>query len=90
MVWKLLEYGQISFEEENKMRVYLLSFFSKLYHNLGWVNQLHINCIRDNNTRMYKKVGSDTGFDAINDGEIAISLSRLLNAMNEENSLPIA
>lgn len=85
---KLLEYGQISFEEENKMRVYLLSFFSKLYHNLGWVNQLHINCIRDNNTRMYKKVGSDTGFDAINDGEIAISLSRLLNAMNEENSLP--
>ena len=83
----VLNDGQVSFEDENKLRVYLLKFFGKLYHDLGWVNQFHMNCVRDNNTTMYNKLGPDTGFDALNDTEVAVPLSNLLNALNEENAL---
>lgn len=84
---RVLNEGQVSFEDENKLRVYLLKFFGKLYHDLGWVNQLHMNCIRDNNTTMYNKLGPDTGFDALNDTEVAVPLSNLLNELNEEKAL---
>ncbi len=84
----LLKDGQVSFEDENKIRVYLLKFFGKLYHDLGWVNQFHMNCVRDNNTSMYNKLGPDTGFDALNDTEVAVPLSNLLNSLNEEHALP--
>ncbi len=83
----VLNDGQVSFEDENKLRVYLLKFFGKLYHDLGWVNQFHMNCVRDNNKTMYNKLGPDTGFDALNDTEVAVPLSNLLNALNEENAL---
>jgi tRNA uridine 5-carboxymethylaminomethyl modification enzyme len=33
-------------------------------------------------------VGPDTGFDSINDGVIAESLSNILNALDETNELP--
>lgn len=83
----VLNEGQVSFEDENKLRVYLLKFFGKLYHDLGWVNQFHMNCVRDNNTIMYNKLGPDTGFDALNDTEVAVPLSNLLNQLNEEKAL---
>lgn len=78
---------KVSFEDENKIRVYLLKFFGKLYYDLGWVNQFHMNCIRDNNTTMYNKLGPDTGFDALNDTQVAVPLSNLLNELNEEKAL---
>lgn len=83
----VLKDGQVSFEDENKIRVYLLKFFGKLYHDLGWVNQFHMNCVRNNNTTMYNKLGPDTGFDALNDTEVAVPLSKLLNELNEEKAL---
>ena len=83
----VLNDGQVSFEDENKLRVYILKFFGKLYHDLGWVNQFHMNCVRDNNTTMYNKLGPDTGFDALNDTEVAVPLSNLLNELNEEKAL---
>ncbi len=83
----VLKDGQVSFEDENKLRVYILKFFGKLYYDLGWVNQFHMNCVRDNNTTMYNKLGPDTGFDALNDTEVAVPLSNLLNELNEEKAL---
>ena len=46
-----------------------------------------INCVRDNNTTMYNKLGPDTGFDALNDTQVAVPLSNLLNELNEEKAL---
>lgn len=34
-------------------------------HEKGWVFQLHIGALRNNNTRMLKKLGRDTGFDSM-------------------------
>jgi glucuronate isomerase len=80
--------GQVSFEDENKFRVFTLKYLGKLYNELNWTMQLHMNCVRDNNTKMFEKLGPDTGFDSLNDTEVAIPLSRLLDALNVEEALP--
>jgi len=85
---KVLTEGQVSFEDENKFRVFTLKYLGKLYNDLNWTMQLHMNCVRDNNTKMFKKIGPDTGFDSLNDTEVAIPLSRLLDALNVEEALP--
>lgn len=50
--------------------------------------QLHIAALRNNNNRMFEKIGPNTGFDSINDESIAYPLSRLLDSVDKENSLP--
>lgn len=85
---KVLTDGQVSFEDENKFRVFTLKYLGKLYNNLNWTMQLHMNCVRDNNTKRFKTLGPDTGFDSLNDTEVAIPLSRLLDALNVEDALP--
>ncbi|MEX2603157.1 MAG: glucuronate isomerase [Gracilimonas sp.] len=76
---------------ESEVRIFKSAF---LYHcgvmdaEKGWVYQLHMGAIRNNNTRMLKKLGRDTGFDSIGDFEIAQPLSRLLNRLDTEDHLP--
>lgn len=85
---KALSGTQVTKEEENKYRTFTLQFFAKAYAKLGWAMQLHIAAMRNNNTRMFNLLGPDTGFDAINDENIAYQLSRLLDSLEKENSLP--
>ncbi|ADL51988.1 glucuronate isomerase [Clostridium cellulovorans] len=61
---------------------------SEMYHELGMILQLHIGALRNNNSRMFKKLGPDIGFDSIDDGEIAQPLSKLLDALESQDKLP--
>jgi glucuronate isomerase len=85
---KALRGSKVSGEEEEKYKTYTLRFVAKLYNELGWAMQLHIAALRNNNTRMFKKFGPDTGFDSINDESIAYPLSRFLDSLEVEKSLP--
>jgi glucuronate isomerase len=78
---------KISDEEEAKFRSYTIKFLAAIYEELNWTMQLHIGAMRSNNAIMVEKLGVDTGFDSINDREIAQPLSRLLDDINE-NGLP--
>ena len=44
--------------------------------------------MRNNNTRMFRKLGPDTGFDSINDLCVAENLSRIMDALDSEDLLP--
>ncbi len=85
---KALEGKVISSDEEKKYKTYTLRHLFKRYYELGWTMQLHIAALRSNNTRMLEKIGPNTGFDSINDESIAYPLSRLLDSVDRENSLP--
>ena len=50
--------------------------------------QIHMGATRNNNTKMFRKLGADTGFDSVNDEQIAVPLSRLLDSLEAEDSLP--
>ncbi|POO89122.1 glucuronate isomerase [Clostridium sp. 2-1] len=85
---KALNGEVVSIDEEKKYKTYTLTHVFKLYHELGWAMQLHIAALRNNNNRMFEKIGPNTGFDSINDESIAYPLSRLLDSVDKENSLP--
>lgn len=85
---KGMEGQVVSLEEEKKYKTYTFRFLAKHYYKLGWTVQLHIAALRNNNTKMKEKLGVDAGFDSINDESIAYPLSRLLDSLEKENSLP--
>lgn len=53
----------------------------------GWVRQLHIGPIRNNNKAMFAKLGADAGFDSIGESNYALPLSRHLNRIAEAGAL---
>lgn len=85
---KALKGQTVTLEEEKKYKTYTLVFLGKLYHELGWAMQFHINAARNNNTRMFQQLGPDTGYDSMNDSSIAYPLSRLLDTLAADNQLP--
>ena len=85
---KALEGEAISVEEEKKYKTYTFRFVAKHYYKLGWAMQLHIAALRNNNTNMKEKLGADIGLDSIDDQSIAYPLSRLLDSLERESSLP--
>ncbi|MBN1795370.1 MAG: glucuronate isomerase [Sedimentisphaerales bacterium] len=54
----------------------------------GWVMQLHLGAMRNNNTRMFKKLGPDTGFDSIGDFRQGQALAKFLDSLDSKNKLP--
>ena len=74
--------------ECDKYRTELFRFFAKEYARLGWGCEIHIGAMRNNNARMFKSIGPDTGFDSIDDREIAWGLSRMLDSLDAEGALP--
>ena len=65
-----------------------LVYLGEEYAKRGWVWQLHIGALRNNNTRMFNKLGPDTGFDSVNDFQIAEGLSKILDSLDKKDMLP--
>lgn len=78
----------ISVVEADKFKTALLQFLAAEYAKRGWVMELHMGAMRNNNTAMFKKLGPDTGYDSIDDKEIAQKLSRMLDSLAVEGNLP--
>ncbi|SDQ15408.1 glucuronate isomerase [Pseudovibrio sp. Tun.PSC04-5.I4] len=75
-------------KEADAIKTAVLIFLGKEYARRGWAMQYHIGAMRNNSSRMFGLLGPDTGFDSINDGLIADPLSKLLNALDEDDALP--
>lgn len=66
----------------------VLVWLGKEYHRLSWVMQYHIGAIRNTNSRMFKQLGADSGFDSIGDRCYAEPLAALLDQMDQTDQLP--
>lgn len=77
----------ISLYEEEKFQTQLLLFLCEQYHALGWVQQFHLGALRNNNTRMNRLLGPDTGWDSIGDFSQAATLSRFLDSLDNKDRL---
>ena len=85
---KALAGNTVSAEEREKYRTAVLLICSEQYAKKGWVMQLHMAAIRNNNGQLFRKLGPDVGNDAIMDVDLAKNLAALLDAMNEKGSIP--
>ncbi len=85
---KRLAGNAVSREEELKFKTAFMIAMGSEYNKRGWVMQLHYGCKRDNNKRMFSKLGPDTGYDCINNYAPSSETADFLNALNEADSLP--
>ena len=84
---KKREHKELSQEEALKFQSALLLFLSETYHEFGWVQQFHLGALRNNNARMHRVLGPDTGWDSIGDYPQAQMLSKFLNTLDSKDKL---
>ncbi|MDR0687184.1 MAG: glucuronate isomerase [Prevotellaceae bacterium] len=78
---------ELSGEEALKFKSAMLVEFAVMDWEKGWAQQLHYGALRNNNTRLLKLLGPDTGFDSIGDFTVAKSMSMFLNRLDAMNKL---
>ncbi|MBQ7364199.1 MAG: glucuronate isomerase [Clostridia bacterium] len=78
----------VSEAEAEAFKTELLLYCAKEYASLGWVMQLHYNCMRNPNSTMMAKLGPDTGFDCIGPNASAYKVAKLLDRLYREDCLP--
>ncbi|AYB34392.1 glucuronate isomerase [Chryseolinea soli] len=59
----------------------------RLYHKKGWVQQFHLGAMRNNNTRLLRELGPDTGFDSMGEYPQGHMMSRFFDALDNTNQL---
>jgi glucuronate isomerase len=57
-------------------------------HRRGWVMQLHMSALRNNNTRKFKVHGPDSGWNSMADFAVAAPLARFLDLLDRTDELP--
>ncbi len=79
---------RITEQEHRQIQTAALLFLGEQYAAHGWVMQLHIGALRNNNTRQFQALGPDTGYDSVADRPCADALGGLLDALEQKNALP--
>jgi len=81
----------ISKENADAYKTKILCGLAKLYADRNIAMQLHLAAIRSVNGRMQKRLGPNTGYDAVHDRKQSANLAALLDRMEstgEKSSLP--
>lgn len=78
----------LSKEETAKYKTAFMLYMGKKCTELDWGMQLHYGCKRDNNQKMFEKLGPDTGYDCINNYAPSEQVADFLNALVKEDALP--
>ncbi len=79
--------AELTKEEILKFKSAMLIVFAEMDYETGWTQQFHYGAIRNNNTRMFEKLGADTGFDSIGEFNTAKAMSKFLNRLDYNGKL---
>ena len=80
--------AELTEKEVAAFKTAFMQFVAKEYKERSWVMQLHYGCKRDNNTRMFEKLGPDTGYDCISNYAPGAQLTDFLNSVEMNGGLP--
>ncbi len=75
-------------DESDAFKTAVLLDVGRMNARRGWVMQLHLAAIRNLNTPMFKRLGPDTGYDAVSDEKIARKLGAFMDALQSDGLLP--
>ena len=78
---------KLSEDEIHKFKSGMLTILAMMDHDKGWTQQFHIGAIRNNNSRMLKLLGPDTGYDSIGDFEVARPMSNFFDKLAQKEKL---
>lgn len=74
-------------EEVRKFKSAMLVTFGEMDWEKGWTQQFHYGALRNNSTRLFKKLGPDIGCDSIGEWNTAVALSRFLDRLDQQDKL---
>lgn len=78
----------VSEEEIWKYKTWILTFLAGEYTKKNWVMQLHYGVIRNINTKSFRQLGINTGFDCLHNDTRATSLMAFLDLLESRDALP--
>jgi glucuronate isomerase len=84
---KALQKQALTQDEVLKFKSAMLVELALMDHAKGWTQQFHLGALRNNNTRMMRELGADTGFDSIGDFDVARPLSKFMDKLDNSNQL---
>ncbi len=84
---KAMDGKTVSLDEADAFQFAFLREVGRMNHMRGWVQQFHVGVFRNNNSRLFKALGPDTGFDSIADYRQGPGLVKLLDALDGTNQL---
>ncbi len=79
---------KVTQQQADAYKTDIMLHLGREYHKNGVVMQLHYGAIRNTNTKMYEKLGADTGFDCISTRPCGEATVAFLNALNIDDQLP--
>ena len=85
---KALRGEMLTVQEIDGYQTILMLCLGKASHRLGIAMQLHYSCLRNNNTRIFKIMGPDTGVDAIAQNTCGGNIAQLLAALDLDGQCP--
>lgn len=78
----------VTTEEAEKYQTAVLLHLGREYAKHGWAMQIHYNCLRNANSRMFKLLGPDTGFDTVATVSCGEAICGYLDALDATGELP--
>lgn len=85
---KLLQGKAVNAHEALQFQSAVLYDLALFDHEKGWTQQFHLGALRNNNSRMMRILGPDTGFDSIGDFSQAVPLAKFLDRLDSSDHLP--
>jgi len=83
----LLGGGIISAEENEKYKTAIMLELCRMNHKRGWTQQFHVGAMRNNNARMFRLMGPDTGWDSIGAPQDPLRMSGFLSSLDDSDQL---
>ena len=83
----LLSGDIITFEESEKYKTAVMLELCRLNNKRGWVQQFHVGALRNNNSRKFRQMGPDTGWDSIGAVQDPVKISKFLNELDNNEEL---
>jgi len=78
---------ELNYWEVLQFKSAMLVIFAEMDWEKGWTQQFHYGAIRNNNTRLFKQIGADTGFDSMGTFLTSKALSKFLDTLDKQNKL---
>lgn len=77
----------LTYTEIRQFKSALLLELAQMDWETGWVQQYHLGALRNNNSRMMRLLGPDTGWDSIGDFSQARALAKFLDKLDSQDKL---
>ncbi len=78
---------RLNLQETKQIKSALLLQLAEWDWEKGWVQQYHLGALRNNNSRMMRLLGPDTGWDSIGDFSQARALAKFLDRLDSQDKL---